>query len=161
MKETDFWRLISEAKKIANNQYERPKALYSLLNEYEPKYLEKFSEIYREKLNEAYSWPLWGAAYIINGGCSDDCFDYFRDWLISEGQDIYEKALENPESLADLPAIEEAELEDFRYVVDEVYENKMGQSMALRVISQPTEPSGDEWDEDSVYSLYPALAEMY
>jgi len=26
-----------------------------------------------------------GAAYIINGGCSDDGFEYFRRWLVLQG----------------------------------------------------------------------------
>jgi hypothetical protein len=28
----------------------------------------------------------WGAAYLANGGCSDDGFDYFRGWLIGQGR---------------------------------------------------------------------------
>ena len=30
---------------------------------------------------------LWAAAYLINGGCSDDGFDNFRGWLIANGRD--------------------------------------------------------------------------
>ncbi|MEU1868262.1 DUF4240 domain-containing protein [Streptomyces gardneri] len=26
----------------------------------------------------SYQAPIWAAAYLINGGCSDDGFDYFR-----------------------------------------------------------------------------------
>ena len=43
---------------------------------------------------EAYSWNLWGAAYIINGGCSDDGFDYFRGWLILQGRDVFPELVE-------------------------------------------------------------------
>src|SRR5689334_11637866 len=51
--------------------------------------------------NASYSWRLWGAAYLINGGCSDDAFEYFRAWLISRGRDVYEAAIDDPNSLAD------------------------------------------------------------
>ena len=49
---------------------------------------------------KAYTWKLWGAAYLVNGGCSDDGFDYFRWWLILQGRAAYEAALKNPDSLA-------------------------------------------------------------
>ena len=50
----------------------------------------------------SYSWELWGAAYLINGGCSDDGFVYFRDGLILRGREAFETALERPDDLADL-----------------------------------------------------------
>ena len=31
---------------------------------------------------------LWAAAYLINGGCSDEGFDHFRGWLIAHGRDV-------------------------------------------------------------------------
>ncbi|MBM3979906.1 MAG: DUF4240 domain-containing protein [Planctomycetes bacterium] len=48
----------------------------------------------------AYTWALWGAAYIVQGGCSDDGFDYFRGWLLLQGRKAYAAALRNPDSLA-------------------------------------------------------------
>ena len=53
------------------------------------------------------------AAYVINGGASDDGFYYFRCWLIGMGRRVYEAALADPDSLADavLPGIDaEAEI---------------------------------------------------
>jgi hypothetical protein len=32
----------------------------------------------RDLASRAYRADLWGAAFIINGGCSDDGFEYFR-----------------------------------------------------------------------------------
>jgi hypothetical protein len=52
---------------------------------------------------ESYRWDLWGAAYLINGGCSDDGFDYFRGWLLSQGRAIWQATLADPDSLADHP----------------------------------------------------------
>ena len=49
---------------------------------------------------KAFTWKLWGAAYLINGGCSDDGFDYFKDWLILQGRAVFEAAVKNPDSLA-------------------------------------------------------------
>ncbi|WP_411152717.1 DUF4240 domain-containing protein [Streptomyces sp. A30] len=42
---------------------------------------------------------LWATPYMINGGCSDDGFDYFRGRLIVQGRDPFEQALANPGAL--------------------------------------------------------------
>jgi hypothetical protein len=52
--------------------------------------------------DRAYSYELWAAAYIIGHGCSDDSFSDFRSTLISMGRETFERALEDPESLADM-----------------------------------------------------------
>lgn len=43
------------------------------------------------------------AFYVIQGGCSDDCFDYAIPWLIAQGRAVYAAALRDPDSLAALP----------------------------------------------------------
>ena len=42
-----------------------------------------FDRFFLERVNEAYRTDLWEVAYLMNDGCSDDGFDYFRGWLIS------------------------------------------------------------------------------
>ena len=41
-------------------------------------------------------------AFIVNGGASDDGFDYFRGWLIAQGREVFEGTLAKPDSLADV-----------------------------------------------------------
>lgn len=53
----------------------------------------------------SYRSPLWAAAYLINGGCSDDGFDYFRGWLILQGRETFERVVADPDVLAELPAV--------------------------------------------------------
>lgn len=60
----------------------------------------RIDEDFRRQLARAYSWRVWGAAYLINGGCSDDCFVYFRAWLIMQGRTVFEATLRDPDSLA-------------------------------------------------------------
>jgi hypothetical protein len=60
-----------------------------------------FHRLFNRLMDDAYIWDLWGAAYLINGGCSDDGFAYFRSWLISRGRVTYEAAVRDPDSLAD------------------------------------------------------------
>lgn len=154
-----FWEIISKAKSLSNNDiYLRPESLKQVLNTLSPVDIESFNVEYRQKLVETYRWDLWGAAYLINGGCSDDGFDYFRDFLISEGEQIYKQALENPDSLAELEYEDEIELEDFRYAIDDAYTEKTGASLPQPNLQQPDNPTGESWDEDELPQLFPKLA---
>ena len=45
---------------------------------------------------------LVAAAVAINDGTSDDGFNDFRAWLVSQGQEVYRKALKCADSLAEL-----------------------------------------------------------
>ncbi|WP_042454313.1 DUF4240 domain-containing protein [Streptacidiphilus jiangxiensis] len=56
----------------------------------------------------SYRSSLWAAAYMINGGCSDDGFDYFRGWLILQGRETFERVVADPDALAELPAVRAA-----------------------------------------------------
>ena len=56
-------------------------------------------------LATSYRNSLWAAASLINGGCGDDGFEYFRGWLIVQGRELFEKSVADPDSLADLPVI--------------------------------------------------------
>ncbi|GAA3628020.1 uncharacterized protein DUF4240 [Lentzea atacamensis] len=53
----------------------------------------------------SYRNPLWAAAYLMNGGCSDDGFDYFRGWLLLQGEEVFTAAVASPDTLATLPAV--------------------------------------------------------
>ena len=54
----------------------------------------------------AWDWDLWGAAARIYGGwCSDDGFDDFRLWLVGCGQEVFERAVAAPDSLAEVEQV--------------------------------------------------------
>src|ERR1700731_1618466 len=84
-----------------------------------------FEAAFRRYLNMAYTWDLWGAASVIHGGCSDDGFEYFRRWLVLRGRDVYEDALADPDSLAQLNSQSGPdgiwEFEEIYYVVPQVF----------------------------------------
>jgi hypothetical protein len=89
----------------------------------------------------------------MNGG-----FRNFRDWLISEGREIFERALANPESLADLERVDQVELEAFGYVASQLYKNKTGRDPQPNFLREPVDPVGVPWEEEGVTSLFPRLA---
>lgn len=111
---------------------------------------------------ESYRWDLWGAAYLLHGGCSDDSFDYFRFALVGAGREWYERVLADPDALAGHPAAgpgpdgEERyfEAEDLDYVADHAYAAVTGEDDgaldALIADDVPARraPFGEEWDFD-------------
>jgi hypothetical protein len=123
--------------------------LAARLDALESEAIAAFQHHFDEEHARAYSWPLWGAAYLMEGGCSDDGFIDFRYGLISRGQKVFESALADPDSLADL--LDEDDFlsnEEFGYVAGEVYENKTGSEIPRGGASHPADPSGEEWDFD-------------
>ena len=157
-----FWQFVEAAKAKAGSDTEaRVDALHTVLGSLSPVELQSFQNHYERQMATAYRWDLWAAAYIINGGCSDDGFCYFRDWLISEGRSVFEAALKDPDSLADLPHIDPAELEAFGYVAFELYEQKGSGKLAFDYSNESAEPAGTPWDEDEVGKLFPRLDAKY
>jgi hypothetical protein len=76
---------------------------------------------------------------------------------------VFEQALADPDSLADVPAAAdgEVEAEGLRYAVQEAYEATHGEELPVAGPTTPAEPEGEAWDEDEVDSLYPRLAERF
>ena len=74
---------------------------------------------------------MWCAAYIINGGCSDDGFEYFRCWVISRGKEVYYLSKSNPDNLIDELRDEndDYEFEDFLYLPNDAFNEKTGKDI--------------------------------
>ncbi|TQV82414.1 DUF4240 domain-containing protein [Exilibacterium tricleocarpae] len=157
-----FWGLVEAAKSAAGATWEdRPATLKRVLLAQSPETIRQFNKDYHDKLAQAYRWDLWGAAYLINGGCSDDGFDYFRDFLISEGKTIFEAALDSPDSLAAQDYIDGTELESYRYAISSAYEELTDSKIPDDGLNYPTDPAGQEWDEDDLEQLFPKLGAKY
>lgn len=118
-----------------------------------------FAQHFDAMTDKAYDWPLWGAAYVINGGCSDDSFTDFRAALISRGRQAFERALSDPDALAD-EDFDESDwfYEGYQYAVTDSVEAVAG---ARPQRSAPAQPSGTEWQEDKVYGLFPKLSAKF
>jgi hypothetical protein len=162
MDDDRFWALIGAARDAAGDDVEdRVSGLEQVLLTHAPDEVAAFRQKYDEMLARSYRWDLWGAAYVMNGGCSDDGFRYFRDWLISEGEAVFEAALADPDSLAEARQDEGFELESFGYVAAEVYEQLADQPLPATRTPEPAEPAGHEWDEDDLPALFPRLWKRY
>ena len=109
----------------------------------------------------AYQYPLWGAAYLIEGGCGDDGFMDFRDGLLLQGRDVFTRAVADPDSLADLPVVRRMAadkgwlgFESLSYLVRDAYQRVRGETESLNEAlataidnrTRPDEPAGPGWD---------------
>ena len=165
MDEVQFWRLIEEAKLKSSGECEaQTDALQASLLLLSPDEIIGFDKIFCTCRNAAYRWDLWGAAYLINGGCSDDGFEYFCRWLIGQRQAVFESALAGPESLAGsitgnvIWGDAELECEDIGYAAREAYQQKIGQEMPFDPVDNlPSEPAGVQWTEENLEQLFPKI----
>ena len=119
----------------------------------------EFARLFDSMMGRAYTHALWGAAYVINGGCGDDTFSDFRTALISRGRDSFNRALSDPDSLADEPFDQAAWFhEGYQYAISE---GVAAVGAAAPRASHPDEPSGEAWSDETVYALYPRLSARF
>lgn len=157
----EFWQIIDSVHKDSGGNMDRKcELLKDRLLKLETPVLSDFINHFDAADAAAYTWPLWGAAYVMHGGCSDDSFSDFRATLISMGRGTYERAVSEPESLSEINYAVDICYEGFQYVKNEVAEITLGEVPGLAV-SFPDDPSGEDWDEDDLDQLYPKLSAKY
>jgi len=153
MTNEEFWDIIASSKAASHGTFDgHVQSLTSYLSGLAPDEVADFQRIFAECMDRAYSWDLWGAAEIIGGFCSDDGFIDFRSWLISMGREVYEQALADPDSLADIaPGPNAAKgpfFEEFAYVAGSVHEEMTGEDIPFSPWGLLSEPTGEPWTQD-------------
>jgi hypothetical protein len=152
-----FWAIIERA--------DSPKDLHDRLAKLPAGELADFERHHQQAFVDSYDWGLWGAAYVIHGGCSDDSFDYFRAYLIGRGRAVFEAALADPDSLAAVELDDDGEgweawMSPTMYVV-KARTGNYGYVAPDRLPARPAEPAGEDWDEDELDERYPRLTAKY
>ncbi|NEA64596.1 DUF4240 domain-containing protein [Streptomyces sp. SID12488] len=108
MNRQQFWQLIESARSQAPNPDDGEavaRQAASLLATQPAEEIIAAQQVLWDLMADSYTNPLWAAAYVINGGCSDDAFDYFRGWLIVQGRETFERMIADPDALAELPVV--------------------------------------------------------
>lgn len=162
MSEDDFWKLIDKSRTASNNNYQTEiSSLKTILLTLEPADIEKFNNTFTALLAASYDYKLWGATYVINGGCSDDCFDYFRQYLIGHGKEKFYQTIKDPESSASwVKSEEEDNWEGLQYPAMEAYKQKTGKEIS-KTYQPKFELKGKPFDEETVMKQYPKLAKRF
>ena len=167
MNDKEFWDVVETSRDAINasrrdgNMKAQAARLEQLLLGLEPSEIVGFRDHFMEHFHRANRWDLWGVAYILAEGCSDDYFAYFRNWLISMGYAVYEAALETPESVeaaSARPGVEDIFFEEFAYVVDDAYRKKAGHAIPPSTAHYASAPIGKQWrNEDELREMFPDL----
>jgi Protein of unknown function (DUF4240) len=162
-----WWNLVDRARQEAEEPQARAALLVDWLSRLDVDEIVAFDRFFLERVNEAYRTELWEVAYIMNGGCSDDGFDYFLGWLVSEGKQRYSAALADPRAAADGvgPDDEPFACEEMWGAACRAFAARTDQSIetyyeqhAPRV---PRSDIGEPFDEDTVGERYPEVAARF
>lgn len=168
MNNDKFWELINDSKiKSENDTDIQIEILVSTIAKLSEDEIYDFDRMFNRYYVDSYISELWAAAYIINGGCSDDGFDYFRGWLILQGRKVYENALNDPQSLAEVINEDEAgeiEFEDILYVSSDAYKLKTGKDDFYDKVEREEYPEIElSWSEDEgiLEEMFPKLVKKF
>ncbi|MCW2921598.1 MAG: hypothetical protein JWL76_1472 [Thermoleophilia bacterium] len=160
MDEDQFWTVIEHAR---TSGVTTPSSLRAALTALGDDELERFQARWDDLKDALYRWDLWAAAYLLNGGCSDDGFEYFRCYLLAQGRDVVTLSISDPDGLAEagLAPEDDVEWEDFCYVAAEVYEGRTGNDLPRRSVATMDDPAGHPWDEADLPDRFPRLHARY
>ena len=161
-----FWLLIAATRTAAGNDTGRQSELLKdRLTQLSPQAIIEFARTRHRLDQRAYTWNLWGAASVIEDGCSDDCFRDFRGYVISLGRGPYERALANPDSLSSVAQDAEAgDWENADNVAPDAYSSVTGGDFPLDDSDLSGRPRGTPFSDDNRAGLarrYPRLAARF
>ncbi|MFJ9108235.1 DUF4240 domain-containing protein [Streptomyces sp. NPDC102283] len=188
MESNEWWHLVERARDAAGDRADDrnppddplPGALTDVLATLEPVRIAAFAVTAADVTRSAYRWPLWNAAYLIEGGCGDDGFMDFRDGLALLGRETFTRAVADPDTLAALPVVIRMSrgergwigYESLNAPISEAYRRLRGErasldaavEAALRDRIRPADPAGESWDaEDAAANRrhLPRLAALF
>jgi hypothetical protein len=158
-----FWQIIDDAQKTASDVHGVAPVVVAHLKTLESDDIIGFAQNMSDVLDETYRWDLWAVGFIVNGGCSDDGFEYFRAWLVAQGSERFEAALTNPAVIGQWAQPYENECEDLMSAGWDAFHAKYGSGFPDGAITgkRPADPTGDSWEEDELEKIYPELCKKF
>ena len=167
MTESEFWQLVTRDSCTQSNQAlsDQLKQRLTPLSDEE---LAAFDKHFSQQMRRCYLWSIWGAAYVLTGIDSEYEFAEFRSFLISLGQEWFEKILTNPDTLAQLPEYPLVDnypypfLDEYDLIAGQLYEARTGKELPFVPSGQAT-PVGKKFDSrpKMLKKTYPDLAQRF
>jgi tetratricopeptide (TPR) repeat protein len=155
MEREKFWRLIDQSRR----KRDQAATLTRMLAELAVEEILSFDAWWRAYYGAIRRDDLWAAIYAIEGGCSDDGFDYARAWLIGCGEETLLEAVRDPESLAAF-AKKGMRHEELMSVAEEAYKRATGQKMPRHEVKAEI-PGVAEWPADRLAGVGKWTDEVY
>ncbi|MCE9685864.1 DUF4240 domain-containing protein [Shewanella sp. AS16] len=167
MTETEFWALVTRSNGD-QDQESLAATLTARLTPLDDEALKAFDKLFGQKMRQSYLWSLWGAAYVITGCDSEYAFAEFRSFLISLGQDWFQKAIAAPDCLAQLPLWPLKDgypypfVDEYDLIAGKLYEDRTGRELPF-VPSGKATPAGKKFStkKKDLKSHYPGLAARF
>ena len=168
MDDDAYWSLVERARAEGGDDSPETvaEALVAVLSTLGPSEVVGAEEAFARISRRAYGFALWGAAYLLNGGCGDDGFDDFRGWLVTRGRAVYQAALADPDSLADVVTVDElydVACEDVLSAADQAHTELTGRGLPWRAAREPLPDLGQGWDfddDDEMRRRYPRISAL-
>ena len=131
MDEQQFWNIVERSLRNSTNPDEQEAWLINELQKLSLEEIIGFRLRTDKLLYDTYTSEMWCAGFIMNEGCSDDGFEYFRCWVISRGENVYNEAKKNPDSLISevVDGQESYDFESFWYVALDAFHKKTGKDL--------------------------------
>jgi hypothetical protein len=161
-----FWGLIAETRGAAGKDTgAQSELLRDRLSKLSPSKIIEFEGWWQTLDRRLYTWDVWGAAYIIEDGCSDDCFRDFRAYVILLGKDAFNRAVKNPDSLAgEVSDSETGDWEGADNVAPDAYSTATDTDFPTDTPDLSGNPRGTRWSDGQLQALmrrYPQLASRF
>ena len=158
-----FWQMMEESRDAADGDpFEQSQHLTAALAEMLPEDILEFDALAHDVQDQAYLAELWEAFYVIEPGCNEEAFVAWRQWLIGQGRQAFERALIEPDTLADLvPADQESGFEVLLGVADEAYAQVTGEILPLTL--RPARSLRGELHENDadIFKRFPRLTAKF
>jgi len=101
-----FWELIERSRQATSDPHPRRRWLERQLARQAAAEIVDFEILLGQARQRADTTELYGACYrILDGHDSLDGFFYFQGWLVGLGRHAFERAVSDPDSLADVPEV--------------------------------------------------------
>jgi len=167
MTDQEFWQLVTASDVFATSD-QLAEQLKARLTPLDNETLAAFDKAFNLKMRESYRWDLWGAAYLIAACNSEFAFSEFRCWLISRGQEVFERTLKKPDDLADFDVMSRQEqqpypyLDEYDLIAGQLYEDRVEQELPFMPSGQD-QPKGKRFKDRPklLKTNYPKLFALY
>ncbi|GAA3046960.1 DUF4240 domain-containing protein [Actinokineospora globicatena] len=181
MTDEAFWQLIGRAVEQPGDRDERAEWVTEELTRLPVAGVVEFARRLAVVCGAADTWTMWAAARVVADGCSAEGFRSFQLWLLTLGRVVFERAVVDPDSLAEVAQVRALaarpmrewsdqdwpEWESLDFAAHEAHQEVTGEEFGLERLGlavAASRPGADAWDiadEDEVAVRLPRLSALF
>lgn len=98
-----FWDIIDQSRKGVNTNFETQCVnITEILLQHDEETIIAFEHILRQQIEEANTWTMMAACFVVCSFMSDDTYEDFRAWVVGQGKANFDKILRDPNEICNL-----------------------------------------------------------